>query len=136
LREAPIDFGQRRNLAHAQSIATPDITVDFSTRVWIVKHLEAEKIARQADTFEAPLNDIVRNPAFRRGFAEVRSGQHPSFDDDEAYLDGLAWVYEWGRQFAILAPPDLPLLLPKQRQPNPEAVELFETFVRSGEICR
>jgi hypothetical protein len=101
-----------------------------------VGHPETAKIARQAETVEAPINDIVRNPAFHRGFAEVRSGLHPSFDDDEAYLDGLAWVYEWGRQFAILAPPDLPLLLPKERQLNPEAVQLFEALVQGGEICR
>ncbi|KIZ40998.1 MULTISPECIES: hypothetical protein [Rhodopseudomonas] len=94
------------------------------------------QIPPQADTFEAPLEEIVWNAAFRRGFAEVRAGRFPRFDDEIAFQDGLAFVYEWGRQFAILAPPDLPLVLPDEGALNPQAVALFRAFVSQGEICR
>jgi hypothetical protein len=107
-----------------------------SKREFDVSHSPAKTVPPQAETAEAPIMEIVRNPLFRRGVAEVRAGEHPCFDDDEAYLDGFAWVYEWGRQFAVLAPPDLPLVLPQGRQLNPEAVELFEAYVKRGEICR
>jgi hypothetical protein len=93
-------------------------------------------VPKQAETFEAPLDEIVWNAAFRRGFAEVRSGRHPRYDDEVVFQDGLAWVYEWGRQFAILAPSDLPLVLPDEGALNPQAVELFKAFVSQGEICR
>ncbi len=94
-----------------------------------------DEVAKQADTFEAPFRDIVWNAAFRRGVAEVRSGRRPRFDDDVAFKDGVAWVYEWGRQFAVLAPPDLPLVLPDEGQLNPQAVDLFRALVAQGEIC-
>jgi hypothetical protein len=89
----------------------------------------------QAETFQAPLDEIVWNPTFRRGFAEARSGRSPRYDDEVMFQDGLAWVYEWGRQFAILAPPDLPLVLPDEGALNPEAVALFREMVMQGEIC-
>jgi hypothetical protein len=89
----------------------------------------------QAETFQAPLEEIVWNTAFRRGFAEARSGRLPRYDDEVMFQDGLAWVYEWGRQFAILAPPDLPLVLPEEGALNPKAVELFREKIMQGEIC-
>jgi len=93
------------------------------------------EVRPQAETFQAPLDEIVWNTAFRRGFAEARSGRQPKFDDELMFQDGLAWVYEWGRQFAILAPPDLPLVLPDEGALNPKAVELFREMVMQGEIC-
>lgn len=90
----------------------------------------------QAETFQAPLDEIVWNSAFRRGFAEARSGRTPRhYDDEVMFQDGHAWVYEWGRQFAILAPNELQLVLPDEGALNPEAVALFREFVIQGEIC-
>jgi hypothetical protein len=89
----------------------------------------------QAETFQAPLEEIVWNTTFRRGFAEARSGRVPKFDDELMFQDGLAWVYEWGRQFAILAPADLSLVLPDEGALNPKAVALFREMVLQGEIC-
>lgn len=89
----------------------------------------------QAETFQAPLEEIVWNTAFRRGFAEARSGRLPRYDDEVMFQDGLAWVYEWGRQFAFLAPTDLALVLPDEGALNPKAVELFREKIMQGEIC-
>jgi hypothetical protein len=94
-----------------------------------------DDVPSQADSRQASLSDIVWHAAFRRGVTEVRNGRHPRFDDDDAFHDGVAWVYEWGRQFAVLAPPDLPLVLPDEGALNPKAVELFRSFVSRGEIC-
>jgi hypothetical protein len=59
------------------------------------------------------INKIIRGDAFHRGVAEIRAGLPPHFD---RYDD---WDYERGRQWALVAPHSMPLMI--GRKVNPEA---------------
>ena len=61
-----------------------------------------------------PISDtaIMRHPEFRQGVEDFRTRKRPDFDFDRhsgRYRDGDGWYYERGRQFAALAPRDLPI---------------------------
>lgn len=68
----------------------------------------------------------MRHPAFRRGFAEYRAGLPPDFDS--VVEDVLQ--YEIGRQFAVVCPRNITLLLANGKL-NSAASELFKSFSRS-----
>ncbi len=85
----------------------------------------------QADGIFLSPEAFMSTDAFRRGFAEVRSRLRPRFDDDDVLSDPYA--YEAGRQFAILAPPELELI--QMQGINPQAVRLLSAFVDEGAIC-
>jgi hypothetical protein len=72
------------------------------------------------------IEGIMRSTAFRRGVADVRGNREPRFDTE---LDG-GWFYEWGRQFGVLAPRNMRIVLLRKRQLNPKAIELFRSFKR------
>jgi hypothetical protein len=65
----------------------------------------------------------MRTAAFRRGVADVRAGRKPRFDEQ---AEGDHWDYERGRQFAVLAPRNMQIVLLQTKQLNPEAVEFFK----------
>ncbi len=83
----------------------------------------------QIKTRTISLEKIMRTAAFRRGVADVRNGHKPRFDSE---TDG-PWFYDWGRQFGVLAPHDLEIVLPIKKQLNPKAVEFFS--LHNGDIC-
>ena len=64
----------------------------------------------------------MRSEAFRRGVEDARAGRRPRFDgepDDQ-------WDYERGRQFGVLAPRNMPVLVPRtKKQLNPAAIKFF-----------
>ncbi|MBB5048160.1 hypothetical protein HNR60_002922 [Rhodopseudomonas rhenobacensis] len=91
---------------------------------------------KQAEPEPVASDVIVGSHAFRRGVAEVRTGRSPRFDDEVLAQDGMQWAYEWGRQFALLAPPDLPLISPDEGTLNPKAVYLFNIYLQRGQLCR
>ena len=53
----------------------------------------------------------MRHPAFRRGFTEYRAGLPPDFDT----IDEEALQYEIGRQFAVVCPRNVSLLLVQRK---------------------
>ena len=53
----------------------------------------------QANTSKISDSAIIRSAAFRAGVYDARSGAPARFDD---YPND--WLYEWGRQFAFIAP--------------------------------
>jgi hypothetical protein len=59
------------------------------------------RVADQADTVMVSVASIMRDPAFREGVEEYRTGKRPNFD--KRTLETGAWNYERGRQWAILA---------------------------------
>jgi hypothetical protein len=65
---------------------------------------------------------VMRSREFAIGLAEVRKGRPPN-SDRFTEIDP-AWNDERGRQFEIVAPPNMPLKI--GRRLNPDAVELFE----------
>ena len=73
------------------------------------------------DTVRVSLESIMYSEAFRQGVADVRARQAPRFgrwgEDD--------FCYEQGRQFAVLAPRGLQVVL-ETRQLNPKAVRFFK----------
>ncbi len=95
-----------------------------------------QALPKQAEPEQVASEVIVGSHAFRRGVAEVRTGRAPRFDDDVLAQDGMQWAYEWGRQFALLAPPDLPLISPDEGTLNPKAVYLFNVYLQRGQLCR
>lgn len=56
----------------------------------------------QTDTRSITLTAILRSVAFRAGVADARSGVPARFDEFDD------WIYEWGRQWAYIAPMSLP----------------------------
>jgi hypothetical protein len=82
---------------------------------------------KQVETRRVSIESIMRTAAFRHGVNDVRKGRTPRFDkwgnDD--------WEYEQGRQFAVLAPRSLEVVL--EGQLNPEAVEFFRRH--NEDIC-
>jgi hypothetical protein len=68
----------------------------------------------QADTHEVSLASIMRDPSFREGVEEYRTGKCPNFDKHTTETG--AWEYERGRQWALLAKrKGLPDLKPRGR---------------------
>jgi hypothetical protein len=88
-----------------------------------LKQLELSEPDGNARTHDTTEEKIMQTVAFRRGVAEVRAGQPPRFDEESKLSSD--WSYERGRQFAIVAPRDLQIVLPKKRQLNPKAVALY-----------
>jgi hypothetical protein len=77
--------------------------------------------AAQAETVGVTIQTIIRSRSFQAGVAEVRAGRPPRFDLDD-------WEYERGRQFGIVAPRSLPLMIGKKV--NPRAVIIFMRHIR------
>ena len=64
----------------------------------------------------------MRSPYFAFGVADVRAGQAPRAAYEQ--WDGNEqWNYERGRQWAVLAPRDMPLKLGSKL--NPQAVKWY-----------
>ena len=66
---------------------------------------------------------IMRTAAFARGVADVRASRPPRYDafgDDDT---SNAWNYERGRQWAVIAPLDLPLS--RNGRLNPAALAFY-----------
>jgi hypothetical protein len=53
----------------------------------------------QVETVKVTTASIVRSPEFQLGVADVRARRPPRYDD--------SFEYEWGRQFAVVAPRNL-----------------------------
>jgi hypothetical protein len=75
----------------------------------------------QVPTVPCRTTEIMRNPYFARGLADIRAG-HP-FADLIEDPDG-AWDYERGRLFGAIAPASMPLLIGKKKL-NSKVVALF-----------
>ena len=62
----------------------------------------------QIPTHAVTLEEIMSEPAFALGAADVRAGRgfHPDY---ASWDDDLQWSYERGRQWARLAPPSVAL---------------------------
>jgi len=88
-------------------------------------------VKAQADTIGVSPESIMRSKAFRHGVNDVRNGKRPRFDAAWGN-DECEWEYEWGRQFGVLAPRHLQVVL--EGQLNPEAVEFF-SLMHGGDIC-
>ncbi len=88
----------------------------------------ARRPPEQADTVLVSEESIVRSKEFNAGVADVRRGRAPRFDDPI----GRDWDYERGRQWALIAPMQMP---PKiDGKANPEAVKLLRLASRKGWI--
>lgn len=88
------------------------------------------KIRQGLSARQVSLESIMCSKAFRYGVRDYREGRAPRFD--------AAWGndfedYEWGRQWATLAPRDLEVVSPRTQQLNPAAVEFFRRHHR--DIC-
>ena len=59
----------------------------------------------QADTYNISDNAIIRSSAFKAGVHDARNGEPARFDEFPN-----DWLYEWGRQFAFIAPMSQPLM--------------------------
>jgi hypothetical protein len=70
----------------------------------------------QVETVGVTIKEIIRSRSFQTGVAEVRAGRPPRFDRDD-------WDYERGRQFGIVAPRSLQVMI--GRRVNPRAVTIF-----------
>jgi hypothetical protein len=70
---------------------------------------------KQADTIDTI--EIVTNPEFARGLAEVRAGLPFNPDED-------SWDYERGRCFGFIAPLGMPLCIGGRL--NPQALKLAD----------
>jgi hypothetical protein len=75
----------------------------------------------QVNTHYVSAAAIMRTDAFRRGVEERRLGREPNYDQTVSI--NAAWNYERGRQWAVVAPPGLPVL--KDNRVNPEALLEF-----------
>ena len=102
----------------------------------MVSEIASDSVPKQADPDLVSADIIVGSHAFRRGVSEVRTGRQPSYDDEVLAQDGMQWAYEWGRQFALLVPHDLPLISPDEGTINPRAVYLFNIYRARGQLCR
>jgi hypothetical protein len=75
----------------------------------------------QAETVGTTIQKTIRSASFHAGVAEVRAGRPPRFERDD-------WAYERGRQFGIVAPRSLPLMIGKRV--NPRAIIIFLRHIR------
>lgn len=101
---------------------------------------------QQVPTTGVSAEEIMSTAAFRQGVADMRAGRPPSFDGDFELMplgidplsgdlnsfENRQWNYERGRQFAILAPRGLVVILPRAKKLNPMAVTFFHYFC--GEV--
>jgi hypothetical protein len=108
---------QRRN----DDVDSDADLVPVRKMISMIKQIEATPISDEK---------IMRSAAFRHGVADYRNGRAPRSDYEETD-DRL--LYEYGRQFAAIAPRTLQIVLPETRQLNPEAVEFFKRH--EGDIC-
>jgi hypothetical protein len=76
---------------------------------------------KQARTGSVTIHRIVGHPEFERGLEEARRGCPLNPDIDH-------WFYEWGRQFAFVAPLDMQLRVGARL--NPKALKLAEAAFR------
>jgi hypothetical protein len=63
----------------------------------------------QVPTVPATIREIMADPAFGRGVADVRAGRGYPRDFDAWGHTNSAWSYERGRQWATIAPRSVPL---------------------------
>jgi hypothetical protein len=77
----------------------------------VTAHRHREQVATTVTTVEK----IMRSAAFKRGVQDKREGRPPSDADD--------WDYERGRQWAAIAPADMPVTIDGRL--NPKAKRLF-----------
>jgi hypothetical protein len=70
----------------------------------------------QIPTIRTTVRRIMASREFERGAADVRAGRKPDFETD-------SWDYERGRQWATMAPPDMPIKVGKRV--NPSAMLIF-----------
>lgn len=82
----------------------------------------------QIATFGISAWEIIRSPAFARGFNEVRAGRPLN-----TFVDDDAWSYERGRQFGIIAPRTMTLLNDVGKA-NRKAMVLLELAMDRGLI--
>jgi hypothetical protein len=103
--------------------------------------------AQQVRTVTISIFTIMRGTAFRQGVADVRSGRAPRFDGEEFVIMPMEreppgdpnsfinrqWNYERGRHFGTLAPRSLPVVMPRAKRLNPEAVKFYaDHFLESS----
>lgn len=74
---------------------------------------------KQASTRRVTTASILLAASFARGVEDRRAGRPPQFDDE-----AFDWGYERGRQWASLAPADMPLRTGGEL--NPMAISLLE----------
>jgi hypothetical protein len=86
--------------------------------------MSRRRSAQNLPTVSILIEEVLVNPAFRRGVVEARAGLPPRFDE-EAKDPKNCWYYEKGRQFAAAAPHNLEVILPRTRRLNPKAVALY-----------
>jgi hypothetical protein len=72
---------------------------------------------QQIPTRPSTVIEIMRSREFRRGVEEARAGRPPHYDamDD--------WEYERGRQWAVVAPRTMPVMI--GRKVNPKAIDVY-----------
>jgi hypothetical protein len=75
------------------------------------------EVAGQADIEMVPVATLMLSPSFGQGVEEYRARTRPNFEKDD-------WEYERGRQFAAIAPRDLPITSPNGRL-NRKALAIF-----------
>jgi hypothetical protein len=96
------------------------------------------KKEKQVQTTLVRIEHIMCSEAFRQGVADVRAGRLPRYDGafelmplDETSVPSLIrwqWSYERGRTFAVVAPKDLRVIMPRSKELNPEAVRFYRRF--------
>lgn len=74
----------------------------------------------QCETVQTTIWAIMRSAAFRAGVNDVRTGRPARFDEFTGANED--WSYERGRQWATLAPMNMPLLIGRRINPKAEAV--------------
>jgi hypothetical protein len=77
----------------------------------------------QVPTRPTTIDEIMSSPKFALGVADVRAGRGIRPDYDLWGHDNDRWNYERGRQWATLAPRDVPLKIAGKL--NPRAVRLY-----------
>ena len=92
----------------------------------------------QVRTVTVSIEDIMLRKEFRQGVADARAGRPPRYDGDFELMPlelpppgdpncliNRQWSYERGRQFGIVAPRDLHVILPRAKRLNPKAVTFY-----------
>jgi hypothetical protein len=82
-----------------------------------------DRDCEQVNTLSCSAADVVYNPHFAIGVADLRAGAPPRFDE----MQDDYWAYERGRQWAALAPINM--------EPHGlKAIFLFEAAAKRGWI--
>jgi hypothetical protein len=79
------------------------------------------KVAEQAERIPISIASVLRSADFQRGVAEYRARKKPDFENTSDQ-------YELGRQFAAIAPRDLPITTSSGRL-NTKAVTIYRRHV-------